>query len=254
MGVPLQKVSDLGDAIKTLGADKPDPNAPSRDLAATALDTSHAISKREIDTNPANLTPLSAAYDSAVGALRKPPPPPVTFSEISGAYGLNNATGVNSFAAMMAGAEVMIRAAGTNVVNVCDFGLASWDFHQTGAGGSLNGFYSREKLVGTGGFSGNRLAPIKTFLTRMLNLPDRNVVVAISGELVRLPTGDHGDGTVTAVFGKYMKQGVSYGVTSNQSRFAATQPGVPQFWAAMAAACKVPGQPFGANPHSALTG
>ena len=40
----------------------------------------------------------------------------------------------------------------------------------------------------------------------------------------------------------------------NQSRFAAGTPGVKQFWAGIAAACKVPGQPFGANPHAMLTG
>ena len=82
----------------------------------------------------------------------------------------------------------------------------------------------------------------------MLNLPDRNVVVCISGELVRLPNGDHGDGTVAAVFGKYVKQGVSFGVNA-QSRFASGTPGVRQFWAAIASAVRAPGQPFGANPH-----
>lgn len=252
-GVPLQRVSDLGDAIKALGADTPDPDAPARDLAASSLETSQSISKRQIDSNPGNLTPLTSAYESAVGALRKPPPKPVTFAEISQAYGLNNATSVRSFNSMLAGAEIMIRAAGTNVVNITDFGLASWDFHQTGTGGSLNGFYSRRKFNGEGGFTGNRINPIKTFLTRMLNVPGKNVVVAISGELARLPNGDHGDGTVAAVFSKYTKQGISFGV-NNTSRFAAGTPGVKQFWAAIAAACKVPGQPFGANPHAALTG
>lgn len=251
-GVPLQRVSDLKDAIKALGADARDPNAPDRGLAASSLETSEAISKRQIELNPGNLTPLTEAYDSAVGALRKPPPKPVTFAEISGAYGLNNATAVNSWASMLAGAEVMIRAAGSNVVNITDFGLASWDFHQTGTGGSLNGFYSRRKFNGEGGFGANRMTPIKTFLNRMLNLPDRNVVVAISGELVRLPNGDHGDGTVAAVFGKYVKRGVSFGVNA-QSRFAAATPGVQQFWAAVASALKVPGTPFGANPHATLT-
>jgi hypothetical protein len=85
----------------------------------------------------------------------------------------------------------------------------------------------------------------------MLNLPDRNVVVCISGELVRLPSGDHGDGTVAALFGKYVKQGLSFGVNA-QARFATGTPGVEPFWSCVAAACKVPGQPFGANPHAKL--
>ncbi len=247
-GVPLQHVSDLGDAIKTLGAGAPDPNAPDRALSAAALQASQAMSKRPLAANPTRLTDLTDSYGAAVSALKQPPPKPVTFAEIDAAYGLGNKTAVTSYASMLAGAEIMIRAAGTNVVNVTDFGLASWDFHQIGTGGSLNGFYSREKLLGQGGFGDNRITPIKTFLTRMLNLPDRNVVVCISGELVRLPSGDHGDGTFAAVFGKYVKQGLSFPVDS-QSRFAAGTPGVKEFWAAMAAALKVPGAPFGASPH-----
>jgi hypothetical protein len=250
-GVNVQKVSDLSDAIKALGAQAPDPSAPTRGDEAAALAAAQAMSARTNTSNPTRLSSLGDAFTSAVAALNKPPPKPVTFAEISTAYGLGSKTAVSSYAAMLAGAEVMIRAAGTNVVNITDFGLASWDFHQTGTGGSLNGFYSREKLLGTGGFGDNRIAPIKTFLTRMLNLTDRNVVVAISGELVRLPSGDHGDGTVAALFGKYVKQGVSYGVNAS-SRFGSGTPGVKGFWSAVAAACKVTGSPFGANPHNVI--
>jgi hypothetical protein len=254
-GTPLQRIVNLGDAVKAAGSDVPDPNAPNRALASAALESAEEMSKRQITTNPGRLAPLSDAYDSAVASLRKAPPKPVTLAELNTAYGLGGKTAVDSYASMLAGAELMIRAAGTNVVNITDFGLASWDFHQTGTGGSLNGSYSRQKFLGTGifGNAANRIAPIKTFLERMLNAPDRNVVVCISGELVRLPSGDHGDGTVAVLLGKNVKPGLSYPVT-NQSRFAAGTPGVKQFWAAVAAAVKVPGTPFGANPHAALTG
>lgn len=253
MGVPIQRIVNLADAIKASGSDTPDPTAPNRALAGAALAASQEMSKREITTNPGRLTPLTDAYDSAVVSLNKPAPPPVTLAELNTAYGLGGKTTTDSYASMLAGAELMIRAAGTNVINITDFGLASWDFHQTGTGGSLNGSYSRQKMLGQGIFGGaaNRIAPIKTFLDRMLNTPGRNVVVAISGELVRLPSGDHGDGTVAVLLGKNVKQGLSYGVTS-QSRFAAGTPGVDGFWAAVAAAAKVPGTPFGANPHASL--
>jgi hypothetical protein len=250
-GVSIQKVSDLSDAIMTLGAGQADPSAPDRALAAATLEAAKAMSAREIGTNPGRLSGLTDSYDAATAALHKPPPKPVTFAEISTAYGLGNKTTVTSFASMLAGAEVMIRAAGSNVINITDFGLASWDFHQIGTGGSLNGLYSRNKFLGQGGFGDNRVAPIKTFLSRMLNLADRNVVVCISGELVRLPSGDHGDGTVAALFGKHVKQGLSFGVNA-QARFATGTPGVEQFWACVAGACKVQGAPFGANPHAAL--
>jgi hypothetical protein len=250
-GVPLERIVNLSDAIKAAGSDTPDPNAPSRALASAALESAHDMSQRQLTTNPGRLTPLTDAYESAAASLRKPAPKPVTLAELDTAYGLRGATAVGSYASMLAGAELMIRAAGTNVINITDFGLASWDFHQTGTGGSQNGLLSRQKLLGTGAFGDDRIAPIRTFVDRMLNAPDRNVVVVISGELVRLPSGDHGDGTVAVMLGKHVKQGVSYPVSS-QSRFAANTPGVKGFWAAAAAALKVPGQPFGPNPHAAL--
>jgi hypothetical protein len=252
--VPLERVSDLKNALSAAGAQAPDPNDPERAAAASVLETSAAISQRQIGTNPGRLSSLTDAYTSAVASLKKPLPPPVTFNEIDQAYGLGGRSGVTTgnFASMLAGAEIMIRAAGTNVINICDFGLASWDFHQTGAGGaSTNGTLSRNKFTGTGGFGGNRIAPIKTFLTRMLNAPDKNVVVAISGELVRLPNGDHGDGTVAVLFGKYVKKGLSFPV-NNTARFAIATPSPKGFWAAAAAALKVPGEPFGANPHALI--
>jgi hypothetical protein len=254
-GVALEKISSLSDAIKALGAGggAADPNAPNRALAASALESSEAMSKRHVATSPSRLSALGDAYNSAVAALRKPPPKPVTFDEINSAYGLGNNTTVDSFASMLAGAEIMIRAANTNVINITDFGLASWDFHQVSGGVSSNGLFSRRKFAGTNGFKGDRVAPIRTFMERMLNLDGHNVVVAISGELVRLPNGDHGDGTLAALFGKRVKKGVSFGVNTT-SRFAPTTPSPAGFWSAVAAACGVEGQPFGANPHAALIG
>jgi hypothetical protein len=63
-----------------------------------------------------------------------------------------------------------------------------------------------------------------------------------------LPSGDHGDGTIAMMFGKYVKRGLSFPV-SPAARFTANTPSPKGFWAAAAAALKVPGQPFGANPH-----
>lgn len=248
-GVALERVTSLTDALKTLGAQAPDPNAPNRELTATALETSQGISKRGMALSPVRLGPLGSAYDAAIAALRQPPPKPVTLGEIDQAYGLDGSSDVDSFESMLAGAEIMIRAAGTNVVNVTDFGLASWDFHQVSGGKSRNGFFSRRKFNGEGSFKGNRVAAMRTFLDRMLNLEGHNVVVAISGELVRLTNGDHGDGTVAAVFGKRMRKGVSFGV-DERSRFASSTPPPKGFWAAIAQAVGASGQPFGPNPHN----
>jgi hypothetical protein len=249
-GVSLQRVTSLADAMRTLGVGG-EPSAPgggARDGFAAALEASSALSSPQLARNPTRLTPAKDAYGSAVASLRTVRPQKITAAEIDRAYGLGGSTKVDSFAAMLAGAEIMVRAGGSNVVNVTDFGLASWDFHQVSGGKSQNGFYSRRKFLGEGAFKGNRIAPLRTFLERMLTLEGRNVVIAVSGELVRLPNGDHGDGTVAALFGKNVKQGVSFGV-DERSRFAADTPPPKGFWAAVAAACGVPGQPFGPNPH-----
>lgn len=245
--VSLQRVTDLDNAIKALGAGTPDPNAADRAISAGGLEAARKISQAQIRANARSLLSMNEAYGAGVAALSKPPPPPVTFPDISQAYGLNNQTTVTGFASQLAGAEVMIRAAGSNVVSVFDNGFVGWDFHQVSGGVSSNMTFSRNRMTGAGSFD-DRLTPLITFMNRMLNLPDRNVVVAVSGDFVRVPNGDHGDGTVTALFGKYVKQGVS-APCNGDARFPVGTPGVEQTWSAIAAALKVAQNPFGANPH-----
>ena len=246
-GVSLQRISDLASAIKALGAGAADPNAPDRTIAGAGLQTAQNTSQPQIAANPTSLQSVDDAYKAGIATLMKPPPAPVLFPEISTAYALGGATAVSGFASQLAGAEVMIRAADSNVISLFDNGFVGWDFHQVANGVSQNMLFSRNRLLGVGSFD-DRVTPLKTFMNRMLNLPDRNVVVAITGDFVRQPSGDHGDGVVTAVFGKYVKQGLSKGVDGN-ARFATGTPGVDPMWAAIAAALKCPGSPFGANPH-----
>ncbi len=248
-GVTLQRVSNLRDALAAVGADTPNPDAPDRVKLASTLDVAQAISSRQLSRNPSRLASLAASYDAAVDSLRQPLPPPVTFEEVDEAYGLGGRSaivpgGATSFAAQLAGAEIMIRAANANVIHVTDF-EPMWDFDA-----NVNGPRSRDRFKGVGTYS--RLAPIRTFLERMLNFPGKNVVVAISGEFVREPTGHgHGAGVVAAVFGKYVKQGLSFPCDGN-ARFSPNTPGAKGFWAGIAAALRVKGQPFGPNPHALL--
>lgn len=253
-GVSIDRITSLSDALKALGSGGSTPAAnTNRADSEAGVETSLAFGNKPIAMNPKRLGPLGEAYKSVVAALKKPQPAasPVTAADIDKAYGLGGSTTVSTFASMLAGAEIMIRGAGTNVVNITDLGFASWDFHQVSGGKSQNGFYSRRKFLGEGAFKENRVALLKTFLDRMLNMEGRNVVVCLSGEMVRLPTGDHGDGTVAALFGKRVKQGVSFGVDS-KSRFAPNTPSPKGFWAACAAACGVESQPFGPNPHAVI--
>ena len=136
---------------------------------------------------------------------------------------------------MLAGAEIMIRAASTNVINITDFGLASWDFHQIGTGGSLNGSTRARSSSASGGFGDNRIAPIKTFLDAHAEPPR----TATSSSRSRASScacrgAGHGDGIVAAVFGKNVKQGLSFPVDG--SRASRRHAGPEGFWAAIAAA------------------
>jgi hypothetical protein len=251
-GVSLQRVSNLKDVLGSVGATN-DPNAPDRAKLAATIEAADAMSKRQIETNPGRLESLSSAYDASAAALKKPAPPPVTMAELDTAYGLGGRTsifprGTTSFAAQLAGAELMIRAAGTNVIHVSDF-EPMWDFDA-----NVNGPRSRDAFLGNSSSWGryNRVNPIKTFMQRMLDFPGKNVVVVLSGEFVRTLSGHgHGSGVVAAVFGKYVKQGLSYPVDGS-ARFATGTPGTKEFWAGVASALKVPGQPFGKNPHALL--
>jgi hypothetical protein len=247
--VSLQRVTDLGSAIKALGASAPDPGAPDRTIMADGLATAKLLSSAQLGQNPESLLSAAEAYDASMATLRKAPGKPVTIGEINTAYALKGATVVSGFASQLAGAELMIRAAGSNVISVFDGGFVGWDFHQvTSAGVSQNMIFSRNRLLGEGSYD-DRMAPLRTFMTRMLNLPDRNVVVAITGDFVRVPNGDHGDGVMTAVFGKYVKQGLSFPCDA-KATFNAKTPGMDAHWAAIAAALKVSGNPFGANPYA----
>jgi hypothetical protein len=248
-GVSLQRIANIRDALSAVGAETPDPNAPDRGRIAATLEAAEDISARQIATNPGRLGPLTESYQAAVASLRKPLPPPVTFAEVDKAYGLGGRSAIvpgaaTSFAAQLAGAEIMIRAAGSNVIHLSDF-EPMWDFDAP-----VNFARSRDRFLGEGTYG--RLAPIRTFLDRMLNFPGKNVVVAISGEFVRETTGHgHGAGVVAAVFGKNVKQGLSFPV-NNIAKFAPDTPTPKGFWAGIAAACRVQGQPFGANPHALL--
>jgi hypothetical protein len=248
--VSLQRVSDLGSAIRALGAGAADTGAPDRLLMADALTSARGISAPQLANNPESLLSVNEAYEASIATLRKPASKPVTFSEISNAYALAGKTVVADFASQLAGAELMIRAAGSNVLSVFDAGFVGWDFHQLAGGVSQNMFYSRRRLLGEGSYD-DHMTPLRTFMDRMLNLPDRNVVVAITGDFVRVPNGDHGEGVMTALFGKYVKQGVSF-PCDGSAKFNAKTPGMDGHWAAIASALKVSGDPFGANPYTVI--
>jgi hypothetical protein len=93
---------------------------------------------------------------------------------------------------------------------------------------------------------------LRLFLTRMMADPTKNVVTVIMGDFSRsLPGSDHQPNLTATVFGKYVKPGTTGRVAANVGLPAGT-PAVPGLYAYLAALLKVPGTPFGANPHTSI--
>jgi hypothetical protein len=128
--------------------------------------------------------------------------------------------------------------AGANVVVAVD---DDWDSH-----GDTDGTQVRNKM------NERILPPLNTFIDRMMNDVERNVVIAIFGDFSRsLPGSDHQPNCAVTVMGRYVKLG-STGRVNAAVDMAPTTPDIPQMWAYLAVALKAPANPFGANPHGLI--
>src|SRR5262249_8636342 len=162
-----QSIRDMDATIAALGAAQSDPRVPGRDITGNALARSAAMSKTSLDSNPTSLVSLKEAYPTATAVLKKPLKP-FSFSDLSDAYGLAGKTTVDDFASRVAAAELMITAGANVVLALDDDGNGIWDSH-----GDRDGSVVRDRM------NQNIIPSLKTFLDRMLNDADRNVVVAV---------------------------------------------------------------------------
>jgi hypothetical protein len=238
-GVTLQTILDMRTAISVLGGGAPDPNAPSRTGSVAGLEAANGMTKREITGSPSSLTSLSQAYGASVDTLKQVVHP-TDLATLQTAYGLGASSVVrsNDFKAQIAATELMITG-GSNVVLLQHGATAEWDLHNDTTGTGV-----RNKM------QAEIVKPLNVFLNRVLNDPARNVVVCMMGDFARsLPGSDHQPNLSVSVFGKYVKQGTT-GKVDNDAGLPASCPGIPGLWAYLAAVAKVPGSPFGANPHA----
>lgn len=137
----------------------------------------------------------------------------------------------------MAAAELMITS-GTNVALAMDGG---WDTHGDRSGSTVRTMMTQRILPG-----------LRTFISRMVNAPNRNVVVAIMGDFARsLPGSDHASALSATVIGKYVRVGTT-GRMNDRVQLPAGAPSAPGLWSFLAKVLQAPAQPFGANPHQSL--
>jgi hypothetical protein len=238
--VSLQGITDMRATIVALGGEV-DATVPNRAIATQALIGSTSMSKKRLLRSPHSLASVQNGLTTGVetlqhGALA------LDYMGLCSAYGVQpGVTSVNSFTTQMMAAELMVLA-GSNVVCAID-AQGGWDSH-----GDTDGSMVRSIM-------GSRILPgLNTFLSRMLTAQGRNVTVAIFGDFARsLPGSDHQPNLTATVIGKNVMAGTTGHVADNVS-LPAGSPGIPEFWAYLSAVSRCPGAPFGANPHTTITG
>jgi hypothetical protein len=109
---------------------------------------------------------------------------------------------------------------------------------------------------GSGAMARQILAPtipvLRTFVARVLAIPNRNVVIAVLGEFSRtMPKSDHALGGTATVIGRYVKAGTAGAQTADGSP-PADAPPVDGLWSFLASALRVEQHSFGRNPHREL--
>jgi hypothetical protein len=234
-GTSFQVITDMQKTIEALGGGAPDPRVPDRSIAVSGMTNAEAMSANALAGSPESLDSLSNGYRAAIDTLKQPAQV-FDYNTLKTAYGLGNGTAVRSFASKMAAAELMVRS-GTNVVTVNDQG---WDTH-----GDRNGSVVRTKMTGL-------MPALNTFMTRMVQDPTRNVVVAILCDFSRsLPGSDHQPNLTATVIGKYVKQGTT-GRVSASVGLPTNTPGIQGFWSYLSAVSKTTNKPFGNNLHPTL--
>jgi hypothetical protein len=159
----------------------------------------------------------------------------VDVAAIAAAYG-TPAGAIRTFASQAMAAELAAHH-GVNVVVATQPFV--WDSH-----GDTNGSSARARMRQT------ILPALGTFLDRMLDAR-RNVVTVLMGDFLRSPPGsDHGNGVSATVIGRHVRGGTTGRVNANGALL--WSPSVANLWAYLAAALRVPSQPFGANPHALI--
>jgi hypothetical protein len=235
--VSLQGITDMKATIVALGGAVGDATVPNRAIATEAMAGSSVMSRRRLLRSPKSLRTVNDGFVTGVEALRKSGLV-LDYNALSLAYGISNTTtAVNNFRTQMVAADLMVQA-GANVVVAVDDG---WDTHGDSDGSNVREMMSARILPG-----------LNTFLSRNLNQPGKNVVVAIFGDFARsLPGSDHQGNLTATVIGKHVKPGTTGKVAGNVSLPAGT-PSIPQFWSYLAAVTKTTTPLFGTNPHTSI--
>jgi hypothetical protein len=245
-GISFQGITDLQKTVDAL-AGTTGPRTPDRGVALGGMTAAQAMSKNALAASPGSLQSFGDGMNAAVATLAAP----VKSFDLAGiktAYGVGAGNAVNSFAAKLAAAELMVQA-GTSVISVFDRPASAptgWDSH-----GDNDGSEVRRLMNGSQG--GYVTAPLATFINRVVADPTRNVTLVLMGDFSRsLPGSNHQPNLTALAFGKNVKVGTT-GKVNAQVGLPTGTPSTEGFWAYLAAMAKTTSTPFGANPHDKIT-
>jgi hypothetical protein len=234
--VTLQPITGLGPVVSAYGGT--DSLGLDRASASLAIRSARRQSAVDFSASPQKLDTLGQAYDALPTVLESSGTVP-DLATINAAYGLSaTSTTVNNMNEQLRAADVMIQA-GASVLTAISGG---WDSH-----GDIDGNVVRTKMAA------EIIPGLSIFLSRMFADPTRNVVTVITGDFARsLPGSNHQPNLSSIMFGRYCKVATTGRVDDDVRLPSGFTPGLNEHWSALAAALKLPTNPFGANPHTSL--
>jgi hypothetical protein len=180
----------------------------------------------------------------SIGVLADPARPAPTPKQIAAAYKVDpTAASISDLKTTLLAAELLLRS-GSSVVFAQPAFLGRPD-RQFDTHRDTTGVHAREIMSSI-------LPEVGTFIGRALDIPGRNVVIALFGEFGRtVEASDHEPGGTATVIGKYVKTGTA-GPQNPDGSPPSNSPPPAGLWSYLAAALKVEDHPFGANPNPEL--
>ena len=180
----------------------------------------------------------------AIPVLADPALPSPDVAQIAAAYGASpTASAISDVKTTLTAVELLVRG-GTSVVfaQPAFVGRADrqFDTHADSEGVKARDIMS--SIVGE----------VRTFVARAMDIPGRNVVIALMGEFSRtVGASNHAPGGTTTVIGKHVKTGTA-GPQTAGGLPPPTAPPPAGLWAYLATVLQIEDHPFGENPHPDL--
>jgi hypothetical protein len=180
----------------------------------------------------------------AIPVLADPALPSPDLAQIAAAYGASPAaTAISDVRTTLTAVELLVRG-GTSVVFAQPVFVGRAD-RQFDTHSDAEGVKAREIMSSI-------IGEVRTFVARAMEIPGRNVVIALMGEFSRtVGESDHAPGGTTTVIGKHVRTGTG-GPQTAGGLPPPTSPPPAGLWAYLATVLQLKDHPFGVNPHPEL--